>query len=88
MELNKAILDCMQVLRRRLREELAVNIRLSQSDAIAAMLSACLESRLDETRSLGERLSTLSGIHLKPPVLSEEQLIAKYTSRYAGPLRG
>lgn len=89
MELNKAVLDCMQALRRRLRDELAVDIRLSQADAIPAMLGACTESRQAETRSLGERLSELSGIRLKPPALSEEQLIAKYTSsRYAGSLRG
>lgn len=88
MELNKAVLDCMQALRRRLRDELAVDIRLSQADAIPAMLSACVESCQDETRSLGERLTELSGIRLKPPVLSEEQLIAKYTTRYAGSLRG
>ena len=42
MELNKAVLDCMQSLRRRLREELSVDIRLSQPDAVEAMLLACL----------------------------------------------
>ena len=39
MELTKAIVDCMQTLRRRLRDELDINIRLSQSDAINAMLA-------------------------------------------------
>lgn len=60
MELNKAVLDCMQALRRRLREEQAVDIRLSQPDAINAMLSACLDSSDEQTRQLGQRLAELS----------------------------
>jgi chemotaxis protein histidine kinase CheA len=60
MELNKALLDCMQALRRRLRDELAVDIRLSQHDAINTMLSACLTSSDEETRQLGQRLAQLS----------------------------
>ncbi len=60
MELNKAVLDCMQALRRRLREEQAVDIRLSQPDAINAMLSACLSSSDEQTRQLGQRLAELS----------------------------
>ena len=57
MELNKAVLDCMQALRRRLRTELAVEIRLSQADAVDAMLIACLRSNDPETRALGQRLA-------------------------------
>lgn len=57
MELNKAVLDCMQALRRRLRSELAVDIRLSQPDAIEAMLVACLRSSDMETRALGQHLA-------------------------------
>ncbi|MBM7061668.1 hypothetical protein JQX08_13225 [Pseudomonas sp. UL073] len=87
MELTKAVLDCMQVLRRRLRDEQGVDIRLSQPGAIMSMLGACAESLVDETRALGERLSQLSGLQLAPRVLSEAELIEKYT-RYAGPLRG
>ena len=60
MELNKAMLDCMQALRRRLRNELALDIRLSQPDAINAMLSACLFSSDEETRQLGQRLAQFS----------------------------
>jgi hypothetical protein len=60
MELNKAVLDCMQALRRKLREEQAVDIRLSQPDAINAMLSACLDSSNEQTRELGQRLAQLS----------------------------
>ncbi|MGQ7956776.1 hypothetical protein ACUTAF_03480 [Pseudomonas sp. SP16.1] len=60
MELNKALLDCMQALRRRLRDELAVDIRLSQSDAVVALLGGCLQSSDEETRRLGQRLAELT----------------------------
>lgn len=63
MELNKAVLDCMQALRRRLREELSVDIRLSQPDAVEAMLLACLRSGDRDTRELGIRLAELSDFH-------------------------
>ena len=87
MELTKAVLDCMQALRRQLREEQAVDIRLSQLDAIQAMLNACAGSQLDTTRALGEHLSALTGIRVKAALPSEQELILKYT-QYAGPLRG
>ncbi|TBU80835.1 hypothetical protein DNK06_10120 [Pseudomonas daroniae] len=60
MELNREILDCMKNLRRRLREELSVEIRLSQQDVVSAMLAACLTSSDRETRELGLRLAQLS----------------------------
>ncbi|MDX1297386.1 MAG: hypothetical protein R3260_03970 [Pseudomonas sp.] len=60
MELNKEVLDCMKSLRRRLREELALDIRLSQPDAINSMLSACLGSSNEETRRLGQLLAQYS----------------------------
>ncbi|MCY1274578.1 hypothetical protein D9M68_353090 [compost metagenome] len=87
VELTKAVLDCMQTLRRQLREEQAVDIRLSQPDAIPSMLNACAASQCEATRELGEHLSSLTGVRLKPPPLSEEELVRKYT-QYAGPLRG
>jgi hypothetical protein len=63
MELNKALLDCMQSLRRRLRDEQVADIRLSQSDAVEAMLLACLRSSDQDTRNLGIRLAELSDFH-------------------------
>ncbi len=63
MELNKAVLDCMQTLRRRLREEMSLDIRLSQPDVIEAMLLACLRSTEQDTRNLGIRLAELSDFH-------------------------
>jgi hypothetical protein len=85
MELNRAVLDCMKRLRRRLREELAVDIRMSQPDAITTMLSACLTSTSEETRQLGQLLAQYSDQPFAPaaegstprlqaghPLLSEE----------------
>ncbi|MDD0841367.1 hypothetical protein [Pseudomonas sp. Gutcm_11s] len=60
MELNKAVIDCMRVLRRRLRDEMSEDIHLNQPDAIAAMLHACLRSGDAETRALGVHLAELS----------------------------
>ncbi|MNQ55726.1 hypothetical protein D3C85_698270 [compost metagenome] len=60
MELNREVLDCMKRLRRRLREELAVDIRMSQPDAINSMLGACLTSTSEETRQLGRLLAQYS----------------------------
>lgn len=60
MELNREVLDCMMSLRRRLREELTVDIRMSQPDAINSMLSACLTSSNEQTRQLGQLLAQYS----------------------------
>lgn len=87
MELTKSVLDCMQTLRRRLRQEQGVDIRLSQPGAIMSMVVACAASDVEITRELGARLSDLTNIRMAPPKLSEAELIAKYT-QYAGPLRG
>ena len=69
MELNKAVLDCMQTLRRRLRAETGEDIRLSHSDALPRMLQACHASRSTETRALGRQLAQLSGhsLPVEPP---------------------
>jgi hypothetical protein len=64
MEFNKAVLDCMQHLRRRLREEQQLDIRLSQPDAVTAMLTACLCSTDEMTRDLGNQLATYSDLPL------------------------
>ncbi|MDF3865874.1 hypothetical protein P3W53_15440 [Pseudomonas denitrificans (nom. rej.)] len=90
MELNKAILDCMRELRRRLREEQALEIQYQQSDAIERMLRACADSAREETRQLGERLSELSGVKL-PRVVQEPSFLPVQgggDQQYSGPLRG
>lgn len=63
MEFNKAFLDCMRNLRRRLRDEQQLDIRLSQPDAIQAMLTACLRSTDAMTRELGRQLATFTDTH-------------------------
>jgi hypothetical protein len=68
MEFNKAVLDCMQHLRRRLREEQQLDIRLSQPDAVQALLAACLCSGNETTRNLGKQLATYSD--MPPPVVT------------------
>lgn len=83
MELNKAVLDCMQALRRRLRDELSVDIRLSQPDAVEAMLMACLRASDQETRNLGIRLAEMSDFQ-SPAKASEPSAPAK---QYRGHVR-
>ncbi|MFV3414054.1 hypothetical protein ACQCLI_21305 [Pseudomonas nitroreducens] len=90
MELNKAILDCMRELRRRLREEQALEIHYQQSDAIERMLRACTDSACEETRQLGERLGELSGVKL-PRMVQEPSFLPMQGAgeqQYSGPLRG
>ncbi|MBO3275001.1 hypothetical protein JFY56_07175 [Pseudomonas sp. Milli4] len=89
IEFNKAILDCMRELRRRLREEQALDIHFQQNDAILRMISACAESAREDTRSLGQRLSELSGVRLPQVVQEPSYMPAPGGQRqYAGPLRG
>jgi len=79
MELNKEVLDCMKALRRRLREELEVDIRLSQPNAISAMLDGSLKSIDEETRRLGQRLAELSDQPQRPtstPIAAVELPVA------------
>ena len=88
MELTRDILACMQDIRRQLRKEQALDIHISESDAVQRMLQGCADSPNAPTRALGVRLSELSGIRLSAPVFSEAQLIANYMQRYTGTLRG
>lgn len=77
MEFNKAVLDCMQHLRRRLRDEQQLDIRLSQSDAIQTMLMACLRSSDETTRDLGKQLATFSDM----PALIETTRVTPQSPR-------
>lgn len=78
MELNKAVLDCMQSLRRRLRDEMSMDVRLSQPDAVEIMLLACLRSNDQETRQLGVRLAELSDFHAPEPKPEPSHPIRQY----------
>ncbi|MEO4046005.1 hypothetical protein AAFN46_02795 [Pseudomonas sp. CAU 1711] len=88
MELNKAVLDCMQALRRRLRDELTLDIRLSQADAVEAMLLACLRSTDQDTRNLGIRLAELSDFHGAAPRRAEASAAPLPPSVGEEPIRG
>ncbi len=87
MEINKALVDCMQTLRRRLRSEMGVDIRLSQPDAIAAMLAACLRTHDDTTRQLGQRLAELGGLQLgKTPSAQPAKVASQEPAMESTPL--
>lgn len=99
MELNKAVLDCMQALRRRLREEFSVDIRLSQPDAVEAMLLACMRSSDKDTRQLGIQLAELSDVEndaaqgsprqqYRGHVLANESVVPLVTTRTTEEPRG
>ena len=60
MELNKAVIDCMRSLRRRLRDEQQLDIHLNQPDAVSAMLTGCMRSNDELTRELGRQLAVFS----------------------------
>lgn len=89
IEFNKAILDCMRELRRRLRDEQGLDIHFQQSDAIGRMLRACAGSDREDTRLLGQRLGELSGVTL-PRVVQEPSFLPSQegAQQYSGPLRG
>jgi len=98
MEYSKAFFDCLTALRRQLRQEQGLTIRLDEPDALPRMLVASLNSAVAETRELGERLAAFGGIPL-PPELSRPTLATQESgfvsreflasaNRYVGPLRG
>ena len=60
MELNKAVIDCMRALRRRLRDEQQLDIHLNQPDAVVEMLAASMRSNDELTRERGRQLATFS----------------------------
>ena len=64
MELNKELMDCMIKLRRLLREELNLNIRLSEPDSSQQLFNASQKSALGATRELGLRLAKLAELPL------------------------
>ncbi|WP_278397871.1 hypothetical protein [Stutzerimonas kunmingensis] len=67
MELNKAVIDCMRSLRRRLRDEQQLDIHLDQPDAVTAMLAGCMSSNDELTRELGRQLAVFSDRLPAPP---------------------
>lgn len=67
MEMTRDMIMCMQTIRRRLRSETGLDIRISEPDAVGRMLAACAASVSTESRRLGERLGQLTGMAPPPP---------------------
>lgn len=75
LNLSKAMLDCMQNLRRRLRAELNINIKLSEENSVQALIEACRLSDSIRTRELGIELAHMSGLdagELASPVMQTQ----------------
>ncbi len=86
MELNKSLLDCMRAVRRRLREEQALDIHFQQRDAIAAMQAACARSGDATTRSWDSASAGSAGSRCRRRNLPVARAGAEPTIRR--PLRG
>lgn len=59
-QFNRSTLECMTALRRRLKQELGVIVRLSDVDAVEHMISLSQDSHLDDIRELGLRLADIT----------------------------
>gem|GEM_PF-382902 len=73
-QFNRGTLDCMTALRRRLKQDMGVTIRLAEPDAVERMLQLSNTSEMSEIRELGLRLSTLLMPSLAP---DEEAMLAQ-----------
>ncbi len=58
-QFNRGTLDCMTALRRRLKQDTGVVIRLAEPDAVERMLQLSHDSPLADIRELGLRLAQL-----------------------------
>ncbi len=56
-QFNRSTLECMTILRRRLKQELGVTVRLSEDGAAAEMIRLSATSTQEDLRELGQRLS-------------------------------
>ncbi|WP_022962835.1 hypothetical protein [Halopseudomonas pelagia] len=59
-QFNRSTLECMTALRRRLKQELGVIVRLSDVDAVEHMIRLSRDSRLGDIRELGLRLADMT----------------------------
>lgn len=59
-QFNRSTLECMTTLRRRLKQELGVLVRLSDVDAVEHMIRLSRDSSLGDIRELGLRLIELT----------------------------
>ncbi|MFT6431798.1 MAG: hypothetical protein ACJATR_002927, partial [Halopseudomonas sp.] len=56
-QFNRSTLECMTILRRRLKQELGITVRLSQEGAATEMIRLSATSTQEDLRELGQRLS-------------------------------
>lgn len=66
-QFNRSTLECMTILRRRLKQELGVTVRLSDEGAAEQMISLSATSAEKDTRELGRRLSGMITVAPEPP---------------------
>lgn len=55
-QFNRSTLECMTLLRRRLKQELGITVRLSEEGATAKMIRLSATSSQEDLRELGQRL--------------------------------
>lgn len=67
-QFNRSTLECMTVLRRRLKQELGVTVRLSAEDAASEMIRLSATSAQNDIRELGQRLSSLIAVEPATPL--------------------
>ncbi len=58
-QFNRSTLECMTILRRRLKQELGVTIRLSEEGAAESMIRLSTSSQQNDIRELGQRLTDM-----------------------------
>ena len=58
-QFNRSTLDCMTLLRRRLKQTQGISIRLSQPDAAEQLIQHATESTHADIQALGQRLARL-----------------------------
>lgn len=68
-QFNRSTLECMTILRRRLKQDLAITIRLSESGAADAMIRLSATSQQEDIRELGQRLSAMIATEPEPAQL-------------------
>ncbi|GGC98566.1 hypothetical protein [Halopseudomonas salina] len=65
-QFNRSTLECMTILRRRLKQELGVTIRMSEEGAADAMIQLSTSSQQSDIRELGQRLLNMIRIEPEP----------------------
>jgi|TARA_R110000796_G_scaffold127333_4_gene242552 hypothetical protein len=65
-QFNRNTLECMTALRRRLKQELGVVVRLSDTDAVEHMINLSRDSQLEDIRELGSRLADMTAPEADP----------------------